>query len=271
MMQTGKHIPIDPLTNHAVGPTFDFTGKRVLVTGASRGLGRAIALAYARANATLAVTARSRSDLDTLADEVESLGRPRPLVVTADQCVDEEVASACAAVIDELGGVDVLVNNAGQPTVQPFLTGSIDDFIRTVDVNLYGPVRFIYHVAPGMLRDGYGKIVNIGSVDSVVGAKNMSAYCASKGAIAQLTRALSAEWGHKGIRVNAVCPGTVRTAANEDLLDDPTILPKILRKNPIGRYAYSEEVAALVLYLSDDIADFVSGSVYLIDGGRTAV
>ena len=259
------------LMNQAVGPKFDFTGKRVLVTGASRGLGRAIAMAFAQANATLAVTARSRSDLDVLADEIEGLSLPRPLVVTADQCVDEEVSSACSAVLAEFGGVDVLVNNAGQPTVQPFLSGSINDFIRTIDVNLYGPVRFIHQIAPHMLREGYGKIVNIGSVDSVVGAKNMSAYCASKGAIAQLTRALSAEWGHKGIRVNAVCPGTVRTAANEEFLDDPEILAKILKKNPIQRYASSEEVAALVLYVSDDIADFVSGAVYLIDGGRTAV
>jgi len=253
------------------GATFDLAGRRALVTGASRGLGRALAIALADSGARLAITARSRDDLELVADEIEKRTEHRPVVVTADQTRDDEVAAAVAEVEAAMGGIDVLVNNAGEPYLKPFVEMDVPEFARVLEVNLMGPVRFISAVAPGMLARERGRILNIGSADSVVGAPHMSAYCTAKGGVVQLTRALAIEWARRGIRVNALCPGTVRTSANEEYLADPVMLERILRRTPIRRYAEAEEIAALAVYLCADLSDFVTGAVYMIDGGRTAV
>ncbi|MEU6646334.1 SDR family oxidoreductase [Saccharomonospora sp. NPDC046836] len=251
--------------------SFDLSDRVVLLTGASRGLGRALAHAFAHANADLVLTARSAMDLESVAQEVVDISGRRPVVAPGDQLLDEDVERVVDAGLEVFGRIDALVNNAGEPTDAPFLSLTSEEFLRVVDVNLLGPMRFIRAVAPGMLGQGRGRIVNIGSADSVVGAKNMAAYCAAKGGLANVTRALAAEWAQTGIRVNALCPGTVRSTQNAEFLDDPELLPKILRRTPIRRYAAAEEIAPLCLYLCADLSDFVTGSVYMIDGGRTAV
>jgi NAD(P)-dependent dehydrogenase (short-subunit alcohol dehydrogenase family) len=258
-------------TERGVGAAFDLSGRAALITGASRGLGRVLALAFADAGARLAITARSKSDLEGVADEIADRTGHRPFVFTADQMDDDQVAEGVRAAQEALGGIDILVNNAGEPIVKPFVETDVAEFARILDVNLMGPVRFISAVAPAMLERERGRILNIGSVDSVVGAPNMSAYCASKGGLGQLTRALGVEWARRGVRVNALCPGTVRTSANEEYLEDPVLREKIARRTPVHRYAEPEEMVPLALYLCSDFSDFVTGALYLIDGGRTAV
>ncbi len=246
--------------------SIDLTDKVALVTGAGRGIGRAVAVALARAGADLCLTARTESQLEETAALVRAEGR-RALVAPADATVGEAVHSAVELAMDELGGLQVLVNNAGMELPKPLLETSAEEYDRVMDTNVKSMFLFTRAVGPHFVTARFGRIVNMASVGAFVAAPNQAIYHTSKAAVAHFTKAMAIEWARHGITVNAVAPGWVRTELIEHLLDDEALLKKYLRPIPMRRLAEPEEIAPLVAFLCSDHAAFMTGTVVPIDGG----
>ena len=244
--------------------TLDFTGKIALVTGGTRGIGEAIAEAFVAAGATVIVTARERAGLDAIAGRlrVESEALDVGDVDASQRVVD--------AVLARHGRIDVLVNNAGTSIRQP--TGQVTEeaWDRMFDTNTRGLFFLSQAVGRTMVARGGGAIVNIGSVAQVLGRREMAAYAASKGAVAQITRALALEWARQGVRVNCVAPAYVRTPLVEPVFRRPELMEEILRRTALGRVAEPREIAGPVLFLASDLASYVTGQTLFVDGGWTA-
>jgi NAD(P)-dependent dehydrogenase (short-subunit alcohol dehydrogenase family) len=251
-------------------PKFDVTGQVALVTGAARGLGRAIALALAAAGADVALGLRD-AQLDAgLVAEIEALGR-RALPLQMDVSTVGEVTAAVADAVDHFGRIDILVNNAGIAPENPIEAVTEEDFDRTLAVNLKG--TFFTSQAAGrvMIRQGYGRIVNIGSQAGFVALPGESVYCATKAAISHLTRCLAVEWGRHGITVNAVAPTFVHTPGTESYLADPVVRADVeARIAALHRIGEPVEVAGVVVFLASPAASLITGTTILIDGGWTA-
>ncbi len=244
-------------------------GRVALVTGASRGLGRAMALALAEAGADVALMARSREALEDTASAVTALGR-RALALPADVTVEDQVENAVARAVDAYGGVDVLVNNSGVAVVKPLVDTTPAEWRRVLETNLTGAFNCCRAVGPGMIARRRGKIVNVASVLGARGLSGYAAYSASKGGLLALTRALAVEWARHNIQVNAIAPGWFVTSMNEDAFADPGIRDRLLRDVPARRTGRPEELGALVVYLASSASDYVTGEVVFVDGGLTA-
>ena len=244
--------------------SFGLDGRRALVTGASRGIGRAIALALAEAGADVALAARDEVRLNELAAEIRSLGR-RTHVVPLDLGNLEAVGPAIDASAEALGGLDLLVNNAGTTYGAGFEIHDPAEFDRLFDVNL-GAVLFGCQAArPHLAAAGGGVIVNIGSI---AGTKGAGLYGASKQGVHALTRGFSREFANDGIRVVALAPGQVMTDMTARVRANPAELSNMLHHTAQGRVADPEEIAAAVVYLASSAAGFVTGTTIAIDGGR---
>jgi NAD(P)-dependent dehydrogenase (short-subunit alcohol dehydrogenase family) len=245
-------------------------GRVALVTGASRGLGRALALALADAGADLVLAARSADDLESLAEEIRARGR-RALAMPTDITQTVEVDRLVERAVAELGAVDVLVNNSGVYEITPLVEMSDETWDRIIDTNLRGTFLCTRAVGRFLVRRGDGgKIINIASNLGLMGRPDFAAYCASKGAVIQLTRALALEWAPLGVQVNAIAPGYVQTDFNVDVRNDPEVYAKVLRQIPARRMASPEEIAPLAVYLASPASDFVTGETIVIDGGQVA-
>ena len=244
--------------------SFDFRGKVALVTGGTRGIGEAIAQAFVDAGATVVVTARQREGLDALAKRLPVEGETLDV---GDVAAGEAVV---AAVVARHGRIDVLVNNAGTSIRQP--TGQVTEeaWDRMFAANTRGLFFLSQAVGRTMVARGGGAIVNIGSVAQVLGRREMAAYAASKGGVAQITRALALEWARHGVRVNCVAPAYVRTPLVEPVFKRPELMEEILRRTPLGRVAEPREIAGPVLFLASDLASYVTGQTLFVDGGWTA-
>ncbi|MBZ0253521.1 MAG: 3-oxoacyl-ACP reductase FabG [Candidatus Methylomirabilis sp.] len=247
----------------------DLGGKVAIVTGASRGLGRAAALALAEAGAHVVLAVRSIGAAADLAAEIQKKG-VKALPVRTDvtnECSVEEMAEH---VMERLGRIDVLVNNAGVAEEAPILKTTLESWSRVLATNLTG--LFLCTRAAGrfMVERGAGRVLNIASIDGVVGAPNLASYCASKGGVIQFTKAAALEWAKHGVTVNAVAPGYFRTDMNAASLDDPEVGPKMVKKIPLRRVGKPEELGSLLVWLASEDAAFVTGSVFTIDGGETA-
>ncbi len=243
--------------------------KIAVVTGAGRGLGRAMAVALAQAGAHVALLARSAAELAETARHVESAGR-RALLCPTDVADEAAVEEAAGAVLDAFGRVDVLVNNAGMAPVAPLLELPLADLRRVLDVNVIGTFLCSRAFGAHMVAQRQGVILNLASVAGLAGEAELTAYCASKGAVLAFTRALAIEWARHGVRVNAIAPGYFRTALNQQALDDPEIGPRLVRHIPLRRFGQPEELGPLVVYLASPAAAFMTGSVMVIDGGQLA-
>lgn len=241
---------------------------RVWVTGASRGLGRAIADAFVEAGARVALSARSGADLAEVATSA-----PDRVIRSAGSVADADyVQRTGTAIADAWGGLDVLVNCAG---ISPTLTRSefldVTEWSDVLDVNLTG--TFLCSQAAGrmMLRQGWGSIINISSVHSTSGMARLAAYSASKGAIDALTRTLAVEWADRGVRVNAIRPGYFETDMTQGLRDHAVLSERLLSRVPQGRFGQATaDLVPMVMFLASDASGYVTGSCLTLDGGWTA-
>jgi len=245
-------------------------GKVAWITGASRGLGRALAFALAGAGAELLLSARDAVALDEVAGAVRAAGGvAHPL---AGSVADADAVAAAAAYAERTWGrLDVLVNNAGiSPSYDRAERVADDVWEQVLDVNLSGPFRCCKAALPLLEAAGGGSVVNISSVHGHAAHKRVSAYAASKGGLELLTRTLALEWAARGVRVNSVAPGYLATDMTSDLRDHDYLREELLRRTPLGRFGELAEVAAAVLFLASPAAGYVTGSTLFVDGGWTA-
>ena len=249
---------------------FRLDGRVALVTGGSRGIGRAVALALAQAGADVVVAARKAQDLEPVADEVRSLGR-RALAVPAHLGRRPEVDRLFEAALETFGRLDVLVNNAAtNPVFGPLLDIDEDAWDRIMALNVKGYLLAAQRAARAMAPNGRGAIVNIASTAGLRASPGLGAYSVSKAAVIMLTRVLGRELAPLGIRVNGVAPALIETRFSEALWKNPEILSEYLRTTPLGRAGQPEEVAGAVVYLCSEAASYVTGQTLLLDGGHLA-
>jgi 2-deoxy-D-gluconate 3-dehydrogenase len=245
------------------GP-FSLEGRVALVTGASGGLGAAYAVALAEAGADVAV--HDRSPVDGTCGRIQALGR-RTAALSGDITELEAPDRLVRETLSALGALDVVVNNAGTIRRAPAAETSDEDWLAVLDVNLSAVYRMCRAAGRHMLRQGRGKIVNVASLLAFQGGILVPAYAASKGGVAQLTKALANEWAGKGVNVNAIAPGYVRTANTAPLQKDPVRNKAIVDRIPAGRWAEPDDVVGAVVFLSSPASDYVHGHVLVVDGG----
>lgn len=251
-------------------PRFDVEDQVALVTGAARGLGRAVALALANAGANVALGLRDISNDAGLAGEIEGLDR-RALPLALEVSDIGQVRAAVDAVVERFGRLDILVNNAGVAPGNPAEEVVEDDFDRSLAVNLKGTFFASQAAARVMISQGGGRIVNMGSQAGAVALPGESVYCMTKAAIAHLTRCLAVEWGPHGINVNCVAPTFIRTPGTEEALSDPAFEADVVERiAALHRIGEPMDVAGAVLYLCSPAASLVTGHTLLVDGGWTA-
>lgn len=252
-------------------PSFDLTGKKALVTGATKGLGRHAATALARAGADVFLTGRDEGELAGCAGEVRSQGR-RAESMVADLADVEEAVRVGETAVEAMGGVDILLNNAGVALLEPVLEVTVEKWDAQMDVNLKAPFFLAQVVGRHMVESGKGgKIINIASTAGLIGVPEHAAYCASKGGLLTLTKTLALELGPHNIQVNAICPAIVMTPMGRQVWDHPGVREPALEKIPIGRFGKEVDVSAAVIYLSSSGSDWMTGSQIIVDGGLTAV
>jgi NAD(P)-dependent dehydrogenase (short-subunit alcohol dehydrogenase family) len=242
-------------------------GTVALVTGAGRGLGRAIAVAYGREGAQVALTARTHRDLEAVAAEIGEA----TLVHPCDVRDPSAVAALVDAVTARFGRLDVLVNNAGTGTAQPTEEMELADWHRIIETNLTGPFLLAQAAGRVMLKQGSGRIINIASLTSLVGLPMRAAYGASKGGLMSFTQSLAVEWGPRGLRVNAIAPGFIRTNLQDDLVRRGLFpVDRIAARTPVRRLGRPEDVAGAAVFLAGPESDFVNGEIFVVDGGWLA-
>ncbi len=244
-------------------------GRVAIVTGASRGLGRAMALALAEAGADVALVARSKPDLEETAHQVEARGR-RALVVPTDVSLFSAVELLVAQTVQNLGRLDIVVNNSGVAQVTPLAELDPADWQRIIDTNLTGVFNGCRAAAPHLIAQRSGKVINVASVLAEVGLPGYTAYAASKGGVIALTRTLAVEWARFNIQVNALAPGWFTTPMNEEAFSDPKIRERLLRDVPMRRTGRLEEIGPLTVYLASPASDFMTGQTIFLDGGHSA-
>ena len=251
-------------------PRFGLDGRTALVTGAARGIGRTIALALADAGADVALGLRDPASAADLEQEIVAMGR-RSTRVPMDVRDLGQISSAVDDVVAQLGHLDILVNNAGLGPANKAEDVTEDDYDLTFDVNVKG--TFFASQAAGrvMIRQGFGRIINLSSQAGFVALPTESVYCATKAAIAHLTKCLAVEWGSYGITVNAVAPTFIRTPGTEADLADPAFHAEVVERiAALHRIGEPVDVAGAVVFLASPAADLITGTTLLIDGGWTA-
>ncbi len=249
-------------------PKFGLAGKVALITGASRGIGEAIAMAYVQAGAKVVLASRKQADLDRVAEKIREIGGEVLAVAahTGDMAAVETVVEKASAAY---GGIDIVVNNAAtNPHFGPILTAEDSHWDKILDVNVKGYFRVVKACVESMRARGGGKVINMSSVAGLEPQPMMGVYSVSKAAVLMLTRVLAAELAPDNIQVNAIAPGFVKTKFSAALWQNPRINEAILKRIPQKRMAEPEEIAGLAVYLASPASSFVTGSVFSIDGGQ---
>jgi NAD(P)-dependent dehydrogenase (short-subunit alcohol dehydrogenase family) len=248
---------------------FSLEGKVAVVTGGTSGIGRALSLGLADAGADVIATARRKEQVDDTAKEIEARGR-QTLRMASDVGDRSTLETLLAAVLERFSKVDILVNCAGMIKRTPTLDLPEAEWTNILNTNLTGTLRACQVFGRHMLERGYGRIVNIASLNSFVALSEVAAYAASKAGVASLTRSLAVEWSKKGVTVNAVAPGVFRTDLNAQLLDSTPRGQELLMRTPMGRFGKTEELIGATVYLASDSASFVTGQILVVDGGFLA-
>jgi 2-dehydro-3-deoxy-D-gluconate 5-dehydrogenase len=248
---------------------FSLAGKKALVTGASRGIGRAIALGLAEAGADVALASRGLENLQLASAEIQQLGRSAPVIV-ADVRDLAQIEPMVQQAIGELGQLDILVNAAGIPSRKPTVDLTQADYDELYNTNIRSVIFCCQAAGRHMTARGSGSIVNIGSLTTTLGFAGRALYGSSKGAIGQLTKSLAVEWGPVGVRVNAIAPGWIVTGLSRAALQDPTFSARVVDRTPLGRLGYPDDLKGITVFLASDAAAFVTGQIIFVDGGYIA-
>jgi gluconate 5-dehydrogenase len=251
---------------------FDLTGKVAFVTGASSGLGVEFARALANQGANISLVARREEKLKEVQKEIEEIGVSCRYYV-CDVMQVEQIKTAVKQTEKDFGKIDILVNNAGLGLFDNAEKTTDEMWRAMVDTNLNGVFFFAREVGKVMLKQKYGRIINIGSIHSTVAMKELplTAYCATKGGVLMLTKALATEWAKYGITVNAIGPGYFALGMAEEIVKDPEFAKTIESKSPMGRAGMPGELDTTIVYLASDASTFVTGQIITVDGGWTAV
>jgi NAD(P)-dependent dehydrogenase (short-subunit alcohol dehydrogenase family) len=248
---------------------FDLTGKNAFVTGASRGIGRSIAIALAGAGADVALVARSESGLAETAEEISVLGR-KAVIIPADVTSQEAVAAAVATAVGQLEHIEVVVNNAGGSNfMTSFLDMRLSGWDKLMKLNLDSAMYVAHAIGPHLIERGEGSVINVASVAGVAGSALLAPYGAAKAGLISLTKTLAVEWGAYGVRVNALCPGWTATDLNRNLWTDPVAGPARVANVPLGRWGRADEMAGPAVFLASAASSYMTGQVVLVDGGQT--
>jgi NAD(P)-dependent dehydrogenase (short-subunit alcohol dehydrogenase family) len=248
---------------------FSLAGRAALITGGSRGIGRAIALAMATSGARVAVCSRHLDACQAVADEIGAAGGVA-LAVAGNVGHPEDVPAIIGAVIDRFGALDILVNNAAtNPQFGPLVDAQDSAVDRIFEVNVQGPLRLTAAAVHAWMGEHGGAVINIASVGGIRPEAMIGAYNASKAALINLTQTLARELGGRGIRVNAIAPGLVATDFARVLIDTPSIHDHIVGQTPLQRHAVPDEIAGAAVFLASDASSFVTGSTLVVDGGAS--
>lgn len=250
---------------------FSLEGKRALVTGASRGIGEAVASAFAEAGADVAVAARSTEALETLAGKIIATGR-RAVPITCDVTKPEEVEACVERTIADLGAIDVLVNNAGGSRfMAPFLQTRAEGWYKGIDLNLHSVYEFCRVAGAHMVERGSGSVINVASTGGLHASPTLAFYGAAKAAVVHLSKTLAVEWGGWGVRVNAVCPGWVKTDLNRNLWGNPETERATVERVPLQRWGETRDIAWTAVWLASEAGAYVNGAAIVVDGGQSTL
>lgn len=250
-------------------PRLSLEGKVAIVTGSSRGIGRAIALGFAEAGADVVVCSRTLSDLEKVAEEIRALGR-RSLAVETNIATKSDVDNLVAKTVEEFGTIDILVNNAAMNIMRPLIELREDGWDKVMNVGLKGYYLCSQAAAKVMIERKKGNIINIASTAAVEASPLLGAYSISKAGVVMLTKLLAADLARYNIRVNAIGPGVVRTGFSEPIWGNPEVLKTIVAGIPLGRIAEPEDIVSVALFLASDASSYITGQTIYVDGGTLA-
>jgi NAD(P)-dependent dehydrogenase (short-subunit alcohol dehydrogenase family) len=249
---------------------FDLTGRKAFVTGASRGIGREIAVAFAQAGADVAIAARSEDGLAETAAQIEQAGR-KALAIRLDVTSQTDVSAAVDDAAAQFGGLDIVVNNAGGSNfIVPFDQLRLSGYEKVMRLNVDSVVYVCQAAAPHLKASEHASVINVSSVTGLTAAPGHFPYATAKHAVIGITRTLAVEWAKDGVRVNALCPGWTATDLNKLLWDTPDGGAEVIADVPMGRWARPEEMAGPAVFLASDASSYMTGQALVIDGGQLA-
>jgi len=258
------------MAHKSVLDSFRLDGKVALITGGARGLGRTMAIAFAEAGADVALAGRTLDACQASAKEISEATGRKIRAFQADVTVAADVARVAEEVTAACGSIDILVNNAGTNIRGKIAELSEQDWDTVIDTNLKGPFLCSRAIGPQMVARGWGRVINLGSILSVIAIPGRTPYASSKAGIIGLTKVLALEWAGSGVTCNAICPGPFATEMNRQLLNDPVAYQQFISQIPLGRWGELDEMAGPAVFLASEASSFITGTSLFVDGGWTA-